>query len=374
MVLHRFNIFRGSHAFIRLRESLSSGATHEIRKNSCLRPRFYSASIHREKPDQNELPTTTQITQIPTTPPLRPYLTDSTTHFGFTTISVDEKQDKVKSVFRKVADSYDLMNDAMSGGLHRLWKDSLVDQTKVTSIAQRVQQDSSLSFHMLDVAGGTGDVAFRLYEAATASVPQLTKKKTENSTSHRMSVTVCDLNPDMLRVGQERARQRYGVLRGSDHNCGLLFQEGNAETLDFTSSDSSNAPYDLYTIAFGLRNVTNVDRALETACRVLKPGGRFLCLEFCLPQFADRGTTATYAPLTALWANVYDAYSFNVIPALGHALVGDRESYQYLVESIRQFPPPEELRQRMESVGMIECSYRTMTGGIVAVHEGYKPW
>ena len=178
-------------------------------------------------------------------------------------------------------------------------------------------------------------------------------ERAKSTGKDEISITVCDINPDMLRVGERRARERYGnsVLDGSQ---AITFQEGNAQQLPFDDNT-----FDIYTIAFGLRNVTDVDMALRDAHRVLKPGGRFLCLEF------SHVTNPAFA-------TIYDQYSFNVIPAIGEIVANDRSSYQYLVESIRKFCNQEELKARMEKNGFHGCKYTNMTGGIVAVHEGWK--
>eukprot|EP01037_Dinobryon_pediforme_P002477 gene2477-2516_t len=212
------------------------------------------------------------------------------THFGFTNVPLNEKQGMVDDVFHKVADRYDLMNDLMSGGLHRLWKDVLVGMVKPSRIS---------AFHHLDVAGGTGDVAFRVLAQGG---PQT-------------DVTVLDINADMLRVGMERAEKR-GLER-------LTFVEGNAETLPLTDKT-----FDAYTIAFGIRNVPRIPLALKEAYRVLKRGGRFLCLEFSEVDMPGLD-------------KIYDAFSFSAIPAIGKAVTGDGEPYRYLVESIRKFPTAE---------------------------------
>jgi ubiquinone/menaquinone biosynthesis methyltransferase len=272
------------------------------------------------------------------------------------------------------------MNDLMSAGLHRYWKDLLVETTHVESMANYVRQRSyadKATLNLLDVAGGTGDVAFRWLEAAKCN------ERSRSTGRDQVQITVCDLNADMLRVGQERARQKYpsnntGSLHdhhpmsslaaapsiGSDMNDGarsrveesgaIKFVQGNAQDLPF--EDNS---FDVYTIAFGLRNVTDVDLALREACRVLKPGGHYLCLEFS--QVTNDAFRA-----------IYDTYSFNVIPAMGEYVANDRASYQYLVESIRQFSNQDELKQRMEDAGFQACQYTNLTGGIVAIHEGYK--
>jgi ubiquinone/menaquinone biosynthesis methyltransferase len=276
-----------------------------------------------------------------------------------------------------VADNYDVMNDFMSGGLHRHWKDELLRMTGVKSMAGALRRRgaayafSSLDdkdgrvgggkgkgggdvgiplLSILDVAGGTGDVAFRFIDAANCV------ERAKSSGVDEISVTVCDINPDMLRVGEARARVRYGSDLLDDARS-LSFVEGNAQYLPFDENT-----FDIYTIAFGLRNVTDVDMALRDAMRVLKPGGRFLCLEF--------SRVSNDVPLLA---NVYDAYSFHVIPTLGEVVANDRKSYQYLVESIRKFCSQDELANRMVDAGFDGVTYTNITGGIVAVHEGWKP-
>ena len=241
--------------------------------------------------------------------------------FGERHVTPDEKTGLVGEVFKSVADNYDIMNDVMSGGIHRLWKERLVRMIAPTTGAK-----------YLDVAGGTGDIAFRLYEKLG--------KPTD--------ITVCDINPDMLRMGQSRAIDR-GILKG------IEWVEGNAETLPF---DDNN--FDVYTISFGLRNVTHIDKALKDAWRVLKPGGRFYCLEF----------SKVKAPILN---KVYDAYSYHFIPRFGQAIAKDRDSYQYLVESIRKFPDQENLKQRMTDAGFERTAYRNLSMGIAAIHSGIKP-
>jgi demethylmenaquinone methyltransferase/2-methoxy-6-polyprenyl-1,4-benzoquinol methylase len=225
-------------------------------------------------------------------------------------------------VFRSVARRYDLMNDLMSFGLHRAWKDALVTA---------VNPPKGRPFALIDLAGGTGDVALRVIEAGGEAT----------------RATVCDINPDMLAVGRERAAAR-------SHADAVTFTEANAEALPF-----KDRSFDAATIAFGIRNVPRIDQALAEAFRVLKIGGRFLCLEF----------SAVNVPgLDAL----YDAYSFNVIPALGRAVAGDGESYRYLVESIRRFPKPQQFADMLRAAGFARVSYRLMTGGIVALHSGWR--
>jgi ubiquinone/menaquinone biosynthesis methyltransferase len=276
-----------------------------------------------------------------------PYVSGESTHFGFEEVPVGAKEARVRQVFENVAESYDVMNDFMSGGLHRLWKDYFVDLTKVSHMAKAVRKSTS-TLSILDVAGGTGDIAFRMADAAHSV------ERSKSSGEDPVSITVCDINPEMLRVGERRARERFGsaVVEAKS----LSFVEGNAQSLTSFPDNS----FDLYTIAFGLRNVTDVDLALREACRVLKPGGRYLCLEF------------SQVPDTIL-RQIYDAYSFHVIPSLGELVANDRPSYQYLVESIRKFSNQDELVARMKKAGLQYVKYTNVTGGIVAIHEGWKP-
>jgi len=245
------------------------------------------------------------------------------THFGYSTIPLDEKQGRVDDVFHSVARRYDLMNDLMSGGLHRAWKDALL------TAVNPPKRDRP--FALLALAGGTGDVAFRVAQAGGAGT----------------RVTVCDINAEMLAVGAERAAER-----GLDH--AVTFEQGNAEELPY--ADKS---FDCVTIAFGIRNVPRIDRALAEAHRVLKIGGRFLCLEF---------SSVDVPGLDAL----YELYSFKLIPRIGAAVTGDREAYQYLVESIRKFPKPPVFARMIETAGFRRVSFRQMTGGVVALHSGWK--
>ena len=243
------------------------------------------------------------------------------THFGFRSVPLAEKQAHVDDVFHKVASRYDLMNDLMSGGLHRVWKDLLVGMVKPSK---------TRPFRHLDVAGGTGDVAFRVAEAGGL----LTR------------VTVLDVNADMLGVGRKRAAKR-----GLGH---LQFIEANAESLPLEA-----ASFDAYTIAFGIRNVPRIETALAEAHRVLKRGGRFLCLEF----------SEVDVPLLD---RIYEAYSFSAIPAIGKVVTGDGAPYRYLVESIRNFPHPDDFLGMIEAAGFQQASYTRLTGGVVAIHSGWK--
>src|SRR5216684_778877 len=245
------------------------------------------------------------------------------THFGFRTVGIDHKQAMVDEVFDKVAPRYDLMNDLMSGGLHRVWKDILVTAVNPPR--------NERSFSALDVAGGTGDVAFRTVEAGGAAT----------------RVTVCGINGEMLSVGRKRAAQR-----GLDSR--VSFMAGNAESLPFADRN-----FDACTVAFGIRNVPRIDIALGEFFRVMRPGSRFLCLEF---------SSVDVPGLDAL----YDFYSFNVIPALGRAVAGDSEAYRYLVESIRRFPRPDAFAEMMRAAGFARVSFQRMSGGIVALHSGWR--
>jgi demethylmenaquinone methyltransferase/2-methoxy-6-polyprenyl-1,4-benzoquinol methylase len=245
------------------------------------------------------------------------------THFGYESVPLEEKQQRVDDVFHSVARRYDLMNDLMSGGLHRAWKDALVTAVNPPRSAR--------DFAVLDLAGGTGDVAFRIVEAGGPGT----------------RVTVCDINANMLDVGRERA-----AARGLDGV--VAFEEGNAEGLPYPDRS-----FDCVTIAFGIRNVPRIERALAEAYRVLKLGGRFLCLEF---------SSVDIPGLDAL----YELYSFQVIPRVGEAVTGDREAYQYLVESIRKFPKPKAFAQMIESAGFRRVSFALMTGGVVALHSGWR--
>jgi demethylmenaquinone methyltransferase / 2-methoxy-6-polyprenyl-1,4-benzoquinol methylase len=244
------------------------------------------------------------------------------TDFGARRVPLGDKQALVDDVFHSVAGRYDLMNDLMSFGLHRAWKDALI-----TALAPPKRHP----FALLDVAGGTGDIAFRVVAAG----------------GERTRVTVCDINPEMLAVGRQRA------AKSADGDL-VTFAEGNAEALPF-----ADRSFDAVTIAFGIRNVPRIGVALGEAFRVLKIGGKFLCLEFSavnLPGL-DR---------------LYDFYSFNVIPTLGRVVAGDGESYRYLVESIRRFPKPDAFAAMMRTAGFARVSCQQMTGGIVALHTGWR--
>jgi ubiquinone/menaquinone biosynthesis methyltransferase len=261
---------------------------------------------------------------------LRRYNTNAT-HFGFKTVQEGEKQQMVSEVFHKVADKYDVMNDAMSLGVHRLWKDCFVGQL-----------DPKPGCNYIDLAGGTGDIAFRIAD-------KIRSKSTVQNDRSESNILVCDINTSMLGVGQERyAKQNHSYPN-------LSFLEQNAENLEKVESNM----YDAYTISFGIRNVPRISKALSEAYRVLKPGGVFMCLEFSHVE-------------NPVLASIYDIYSMNVIPEVGNLVAGDRDSYQYLVESIRKFPTQEDFKEMIKDAGFKFVSYRNMTGGIVAIHRGIK--
>lgn len=243
---------------------------------------------------------------------------ESTTHFGFRDVPESRKASLVRAVFDDVAPSYDLMNDLMSGGVHRLWKDSFVAELRPRA-----------GMKLLDVAGGTGDIAFRFLKAGGGQV------------------TVCDINAEMLAVGRDRALD-HGLVTGLDWVC------GDAERLPVPDSN-----VDAYTIAFGIRNVTHIDAALRDAHRVLRPGGRFLCLEF----------SKVVVPGLDL---LYDFYSFKLLPEIGRVVARNRDAYQYLAESIRRFPDQQRFAAMIAEAGFARVGYRNLTGGIAAIHWGWK--
>lgn len=239
-----------------------------------------------------------------------------TASFGYEDIPADEKEGRVGAIFSNVARKYDVMNDAMSVGMHRLWKDKFVKRV-------RPQPGEAI----LDMAGGTGDIAFRMAKRGA-------------------NITVSDINQDMLDVGIERAGKR-GIE-------GLEWSRQNAEELTFP-----DRVFDAYTIAFGIRNVTHIDRALAEAHRVLKFGGRFFCLEFSTTQWPG-------------FSEIYDAYSHKLVPKLGQMIAGDEESYRYLIESIRRFPPMPEFEKMIQAAGFKRTRVEPILGGLVAIHSGWK--
>jgi demethylmenaquinone methyltransferase/2-methoxy-6-polyprenyl-1,4-benzoquinol methylase len=243
-------------------------------------------------------------------------MSSDTVSFGYTEVAPEDKTRMVGDVFERVAKRYDIMNDAMSGGLHRLWKDHFVAKVKP-------RQGEAI----LDMAGGTGDIAFRMNKRGA-------------------DVTVSDINPHMLAVGMERA-QKKGIE-------GLLWSEQNAETLSFGDKE-----FDAYTIAFGIRNVTDIPKALREAHRVLKRGGRFYCLEF---------STTTWPG----FKEVYDAYSHKVVPKVGKLIAHDEDSYRYLIESIRRFPDMPTFKRMIGEAGFVNPTVEPILGGLVAIHSGWK--
>ena len=240
-------------------------------------------------------------------------------YFGYTPVTADEKTGRVRGVFDSVADKYDLMNDVMSAGMHRCWKDRFI-----RDINPRPGKSC------LDVAGGTGDIAVRLHRATHGRAP----------------ITVCDINNSMLAVGRDRSLDR-GITD-------IEWITGAAEALPLPDNT-----YDIYTIAFGLRNVTRIDEALAEAYRVLKPGGHFYCLEFSRVD-------------PPVFRKLYDLYSFNVIPRLGGVIANDEASYRYLVESIRKFPDQQALKARITRAGFACTGYTNLQFGVAAIHKGVK--
>lgn len=249
--------------------------------------------------------------------------TGRNTHFGFRQVPLDEKQALVDDVFHSVARRYDLMNDLMSGGLHRAWKANLVTAVNPPR--------TDRAFHLLDVAGGTGDIALGVVEAGGAGT----------------RATIIDVNPEMLALGHQRIAKR-GL------GDAIAFSEGNAESLPFP-----DRAFDACTIAFGIRNVPRIGQALAEAWRVLRPGAQFHCLEFSSVDIPGLD-----------W--LYDLYSFNVIPTIGRIVAGDEESYRYLVESIRRFPKPHAFSGMIRAAGFARVSHQPISGGLVALHSGWR--
>jgi demethylmenaquinone methyltransferase/2-methoxy-6-polyprenyl-1,4-benzoquinol methylase len=243
-------------------------------------------------------------------------MTDDKVSFGYEDVAPDEKTRRVGGVFSNVAAQYDIMNDAMSVGMHRLWKNRFVRRVKPRP-----------GEAILDMAGGTGDIAFRMARRGA-------------------DVTVADINAEMLEVGKQRAADK--ALDG------LFWALENAEELRF-----EDRSFDAYTIAFGIRNVTHIQQALDEAYRVLKRGGRFFCLEFSTTSWPG-------------FAEIYDVYSHRILPKIGKAIADDEESYRYLIESIRRFPDVETFKAMVEQSGFVQCKAETILGGAVAIHSGYK--
>lgn len=246
--------------------------------------------------------------------------TDKTVSFGYEDVSPDEKTRRVGEVFSSVAKKYDIMNDAMSLGMHRGWKDKFVRRVKPQA-----------GENILDMAGGTGDIAFRMAD-------------------HGANITVADINQEMLDVGADRAMER-----DESENAGsLVFSHQNAEDVSFASNI-----FDAYTIVFGIRNVTYKDKALAEAYRVLRPGGRFFCMEFSTTEWSG-------------FREIYEIYSNQIMPRMGQVIAGDEDSYRYLVESIRRFPRPPEFQQMIRSAGFANTKAEIILGGAVAIHSGWK--
>ncbi|KAL0333605.1 UNVERIFIED_CONTAM: 2-methoxy-6-polyprenyl-1,4-benzoquinol methylase, mitochondrial [Sesamum angustifolium] len=266
------------------------------------------------------------------------HLHSHATSFGFKEVREEEKSQLVGNVFTSVASSYDVMNDLMSGGLHRLWKERLVSELNPFP-----------GMKHLDVAGGTGDVAFRILEHINSVGHRAMRDTEDDNLLEETKIFVCDINPNMLNVGKKRAQER-----GLGEDKSLVWVEGDAEALKF-EDDSMDG----YTIAFGIRNVTHIEKALAEAHRVLKRGGRFLCLELSHVE-------------NPMFKQLYDYYSFSIIPALGELVAGDRESYQYLVESVRRFPSQEKFAAMIAEAGFQKVEYENLVGGVVAIHSGLK--
>ena len=247
------------------------------------------------------------------------------TDFGFKKVKLEEKHGLVKGVFDSVANKYDLMNDLMSGGLHRLWKDKMLAEIKL---------ESDKNYKFLDVAGGTGDISFRIAKKC--------QKMAINA-----EIEVADINSEMLEVGQKRV---------VDNN---LFNQLNFNCCDGENLPHEDKQFDFYTIAFGIRNFTNIDAGLKEAYRVLKKGGKFICLEFSKVN-------------NEILGKIYDLYSFNIIPKVGKLVADDEGSYEYLAQSIKKFPNQDKFKNMIEEAGFKNVSYQSLTFGTVAIHVGYK--
>mgnify|MGYP003875942257 CR=1 FL=1 len=263
---------------------------------------------------------TAQISSLKTDPIMSEQKKDHTTHFGYEQVKTEDKVKRVADVFHSVAGKYDLMNDLMSGGVHRLWKRITIEQSGVRR-----------GMNVLDIAGGTGDLTMRFSRLVGPTG----------------KVVLADINDSMLKVGRDR-----------------LFDKGAIDNVEFVQANAENLPFpdnhfNCITIAFGLRNVTHKDKALESIYRVLKPGGRALILEFS-------------KPVSPMLAKVYDQYSFKALPAMGKVIADDAESYQYLAESIRMHPDQDTLKDMMLAAQFDQVTYHNLTGGIVAIHKGIK--
>jgi demethylmenaquinone methyltransferase/2-methoxy-6-polyprenyl-1,4-benzoquinol methylase len=253
---------------------------------------------------------------------------NNTASFGFRDVPEAEKEGLVREVFSSVAARYDLMNDLMSAGIHRIWKDAMVEWL-----------NPQPGWNSIDVAGGTGDIAFRIVEMARS-------RSLKGSGGGDAAVTVCDINEKMVGEGKRRAE-----TKGED---AIAWTVGDAEALPVP-----DASFDSYTIAFGIRNVTHIEKALAEARRVLKPGGRFLCLEFSQVDVPGLDT-------------LYDAYSFKLLPQMGAWVAGDADSYRYLAESIRRFPAREKFAQMIQAAGLSQVKVRVLSGGIAAMHSAFR--
>ena len=247
------------------------------------------------------------------------------TDFGFKKIDKNKKSTFVGEVFSNVAAKYDLMNDLMSGGIHRSWKNKMI---------QEIQFSQDKAYNIIDVAGGTGDISFRI--ANKASQENIDTK-----------IEIVDINQEMLDVGKERSINQ-------NHFNQVNFNRCDGESLDYEDNF-----FDYYTIAFGIRNFTNIDQGLKEAFRVLKKGGKFICLEFSKVN-------------NKLLETIYDQYSFKIVPKIGELVLDDKDSYQYLVESIRKFPKQEDFLDMIKDAGFVNCKYYNLTFGAVAIHVGYK--
>jgi demethylmenaquinone methyltransferase / 2-methoxy-6-polyprenyl-1,4-benzoquinol methylase len=247
------------------------------------------------------------------------------TDFGFKKVNKNEKQSLVESIFSNVASKYDLMNDLMSGGAHRLWKNQMLNQ---------IDFDKNKNYKIIDVAGGTGDIAFRIAKKA-------------NQNNIKAKINIVDINQEMLDEGKKKAINLNLFNQVNFNRC-------NGESLDYNENN-----FDYYTIAFGIRNFTNIDTGLKEAYRVLNKGGKFICLEFSKVN-------------NEILSKVYDTYSFNIIPRVGGLVLNDKDSYQYLVESIRKFPNQEKFKEMIDAAGFKNCSYKSLSFGAVAIHVGYK--
>lgn len=256
---------------------------------------------------------------------------EKTTHFGFETVKESEKSEKVHSVFKNIVDSYDIMNDVLSVGIHRIWKDIFIQELGPTH-----------GTRLLDSAGGTGDIAFRYINFL---------KNTPNPHNISSHISICDINQHMLDVGQKRADK---LNLSQPNNCSIQWKQEDAQNLSF-----SEGSFTAYTIAFGIRNVTHIEEALSEAYRVLQPGGRFLCIELSHVN-------------NEILRWLYDQYSFQIIPVLGHLISGQWRSYQYLVESIRRFPKQEDFKDMIEAAGFRNVTYKDLTFGIASMHSGFK--